>query len=341
MKITAIIPHYAAGKMTAYTIAQLLKYKGHHDLRIIVVDNKASDGSAKYLEPFMKDIVYAAYPSDQLQSHGVAVHWALKCGLVDSEYFLTLENDSYPIQEGYLDYYESIINAGYDAAGSLLKLSGGEYLHGGGAIYRTEMWAEAKKFCDEIPYTYFPNMAKKNGFDCHLMVHKKMLEKVLECPDDWVVLADGYKGLSKEEMLNKAAYYAATNNPFHMGMGGLQEDISTYGLRSIANDSPSILLENSQKIIFRIGYEPNQWLSFWMHRMGKKIFYISTEIKWMKNREGQQQEYTLNAAGIRHEWAVSSYTERGSKDVEDIAELKQSVPGKLYETLPEHQKIKI
>ena len=38
MKITALIPHYKTGKMTAYSIAKLLEHKGEHDLKIVVID---------------------------------------------------------------------------------------------------------------------------------------------------------------------------------------------------------------------------------------------------------------------------------------------------------------
>jgi len=61
----------------------------------------------------------------------------------------------------------------------------------------------------------------------------------------------------------------------------------------------------------------------------------------MNGREGQQQEYTLNEAGVKHLWAISSYTERGSSNVEDIYEAKRKLPDELYSTLPENQKIKI
>ena len=65
------------------------------------------------------------------------------------------------------------------------------------------------------------------------------------------------------------------------------------------------------------------------------------EIKWMPNRIGQQQEYTLNEAGIKHLWAISSYVERGSENVEDIYEAKRRLPDELYETLPDSQKVKL
>jgi uncharacterized protein YwgA len=102
----------------------------------------------------------------------------------------------------------------------------------------------------------------------------------------------------------------------------------------------TILVENAKKIIFRVGLEPMQYLYYYSVRMRKKIFEIPTEIKWMEGRENQQQEYSLTESGIKHLWAISSYTERGSKDVEDVYELKRSLPEKLYATLPEHQKIK-
>jgi glycosyltransferase involved in cell wall biosynthesis len=340
MDITIIIPHYAVGSMCAYSIAQILKYKGEHNVQIVVIDNNSKDGSAKYLEPFMNDITYATYPTDKLQSHGIAINWAIENGLVINDYFITLENDSFPIKDGFLDYYKWIVNEGYDIAGSVLKLSGGTYLHGCGTLYNKGVIKEANNFIKTIPYTYFPNMAMKFGFQSHLMIHNNILDEVLNNPDDWVELADGYKGLLKKQMLDRAEYYSATNNAFHCGMGGSQEDVNTYGLRCAKSDVPEILIKNGRKIIFRVGYEPMQFLYYFALANGNKILEIPIEQKWMPNREGQQQEYTLNEAGIKHLWAISSYTERGSKDVEDIYEAKRKIPEELYNSLPNNQKIK-
>lgn len=338
MKISILIPHYAVGKITAYSISQILKYKEDNDVDIVVVDNKRSDGSYKYLTPFMDQITYAVYPEGSLQSHGIAMSWAIELGLVKGEYFMTMENDSFPTRP-FLDYYKNIIVQGYDAAGSVLTLSSGSYLHGCGSLYRKSVYEEAKESISKINYTYFPNMAMKSGFASHLMIHNSIVADVLSCPDDWVELADGYVGLSPEEMLSKAYYYSATNNPFHCGMGGLSEDVRTYGGRCAETDAPHILIENGRKIIYRVGYEPSQYLYYFMMARSKRIFEIPIETKWMAERDMQQQEYSINEAGIKHLWAISSYTERGSKDVEDIYEAKRSIPDILYDSLPENQKV--
>lgn len=324
--------------MTAYSIAQLLKYKGKHDIQIYIIDNNAMDGSIKYFAPFVSDIKYDGYPKEMLQSHGIAFDYILP--YIKTEYFITLESDSFPTNDTWLDYYEKLIEEGYDAAGSLMKLSGGTYHHPCGMLYKKSIWEEAKAYCDSQPYTYFPNMSRRLNFDCHLMVHNSILEQVLDAPEDWVELSNGYKGLTKEQMLAKADYYKPCTQPFHNGMGGLNEDVLTYGLRNIINDSPHILLEGKRKIINRIGYEPGEWLSFWMAAMGKKVFSVPTETKWLPNREGQQQEYSIMENGLYHCWGISSYTERSAEGVEDIAKAKIDLPEILYNTLPEHQKIK-
>lgn len=342
MNFSILIPHYRTPKMTAYTIAQILKYKGNHDIEIIIIDNhaKIGDDSYRYLEPFVYDIVYIPYPTDKLQSHGIGINYLLEHGLVRNEWFIPLETDAFPTSESWLDYFENIINEGYDAAVNMLKLSGGLYGHPCASLFNKTLWQEADDYFKSLPYVYFPNMAMKDNFQSHLMVHKNIVKDVVTNPDDYIELANGYKNLTAEAIMQKAYDYSPTTCAFHHGMGGLNESVNNYGQRCAEIDVPNILVEGKRKLIYRVGYEPGQALYYWMIAMNKKVFNIPIETTWMPNREGQQQEYTINEAGIKHLWAISSYTERGSKDVEDIYEAKRRIPDELYETLPEHQKIK-
>lgn len=325
--------------MTAYSISQLLKYKSDHDLEIIVVDNNIKDESRKYLWPFRGKIRYIVYPEGRLQSHGIAINYALELGLVDTEYFLCLENDAFPIGE-FVPYYEAIIKNGYDAAGSILSLSGGRYLHPCGALYRKSVWAECKAYCDAIPYNYYPSLMLRDNFAMHTMIHKSIADAVEECPEDWMEVSSEYKDRPKQTMQRKREYYLPVCCPFHHGAGGLQESIRTYGSRTAESDAPFIVLNGkSKKIIGRAGYEPGEFFHFWMQNAGKKIFEIPTEVKWMAGRENQQQEYTLTESNIRHLWGISSYTERAAEGVEDIYAEKHGLPDKLYNSLPIHQRI--
>ena len=343
MKLTAIIPHYAVGKMTAFTISQLLKHSNGHDLRIIVVDNKPSDGSYKYLEPFKERIHYIQYPEDRLQSHGIAISYAIELG-VDTDYVVCLENDAYPTAD-FISYYARLASEGYDAAGGILKLSGGEYLHPCGAMYRTSMILEAELACRNMPFFYFPNMAMKDGFACHLMVNKeikfgyeKLINNFISHPLDFIELSDSYKPYNPQLAERKCIDYAYTICAFHNGMGGNQESIKNYGSRNANTEVDTILAENC-KIVSRMGYEPGQWLYYYMLKTGKKIFEIPTEVKWMKGRENQQQEYSLTESNIKHQWGISSYTERAAEGFEDIYEEKHNTPENLYNSLPKHQRI--
>lgn len=339
MRFSILLPHYKTGKMTAYTISQLLKYKGTHDIDIFVINNNSGDESEKYLEPFKDDIKYFEYPKDKLQSHGVAFDWIIPS--IETEYFITIESDSFPTKEGWLDYYENLINEGFQSGGSVLKLSGGKYMHPCGAFYKKSVWEEAKKYCDEIQYAYFPNMALKEGFECHLMVHKDICGEFLKTPSDYIELGKGYKELSISEKVEKMLHYSPIVGPFHNGMGKTQESVKTYGNRNIESEVPNILLDNKQKLICRIGYEPGQFLSYYMLATEKKVFFIPTETKWLPNRENQQQEYTLMENGFKHIWGVSAYCDWSSEEIKDISIVKQSTPEQLYETLPDNQKIKI
>lgn len=337
MKLTIIIPHFASGKATAYSVSQFLKYKGDHELSIIVGDNRPGDGSIKYLEPFINDVVIVNYPTDKLQSHGILIDYILSLGMVHTDYFMTAESDSFPTKE-FIDYHKRLIDAGGDAAGSVLRLSGGEYLHPCGAVYKKSVWEEAKKYCDVIPYSYFPNIAMKSGFASHLMVHNSILSDFIAEPEDFIELADGYKPYSAILAESKRQHYSVVVAPFHNGMGDRNEDVKTYGERTVISESANTILGN-KKLIFRVGLEPGQWYHYYMEAMNKKIFRIPTEVKWLPGREGQQQEYTEMENGFRHCWAGSSYLDMKGTEMNDVYEFKKNQIEELYNSLPEHQKI--
>lgn len=337
MKFSILIPHYKSGKTTSHALSQLLKYKGKHDIEIFIVNNNSTDKSFKYLESFGNAFYFINYPLAKLQSHGIAFDFVMP--YVKTEWVISIESDSFPTKEDWLDYYEDLINKGYDCGGSLLSLSGGEYLHPAGMLFKKSTWEEAKEFCDKTPYFYYPNMAMKEGFACHTMVHMDINEEFLKNPEDYIELADGYKPYYASLAMQKGEYYSPTVGPMHNGMGGNQESIHTYGRRCAATDVSTILLEKAQKIVKRIGYEPGQFFYYYQLAKGKKIFNIPTETKWLPNRENQQQEYTIMENGFKHIWAGSSYLDMKGTDQNDVYEFKKNQIEELYNSLPEHQKI--
>lgn len=341
MKISCIIPHFRNGKTTAYAIYKLLKHKFDHELEIIVVDNSPTCAGNAYLKPFQDQIIYRKYESDSIQSHGVAYNYALSMGLVSNDYFITMESDSFPTSDEWLDYYEKLVDSGVDAAGSILKLSGGLFFHPCGMMYKTSVWHEANEYVKTIQYKYFPNMSIREGFAAHLMVHTEILDKFLQDPEDYIILADGYKPYTKEKALERLRYYSPIGEGvFHNGMGSNQESVLTYGQRTFSIDVPHVILNNRQKLINRIGQEPGQWLCNYLFATNKKVVSIPTEIKWMDNREGQQQEYTLNKAGFKHIWAGSSFLDMKGTDMNDVYEFKKNQIDELYNSMPEKYKIK-
>jgi len=340
---TVIIPTYRTPQMTAYTVSKLLEYSKEGQIDIVVVNNYPEDNQDtwKHLLPFMRYIRLMNYPECKLQSHGIAMDWAIGRGLVKGDYFMVLESDSFPINNEWIPFYEKLIKAKVDAAGSMLKLSGGLYLHPNGAIYSMKVYNECKEYCKGIEYEYFPNMNRVGDFDYHTMIHRSVLDRVLDNPNDCFELAEGYKPYSKEKALERLEYYRPTTGVFHNGVGNLDESTQSYGQRGWDTMRADLPLTNKKKIIRRVGFEPGQFFYYWLEVNGKKIHSIPTEVKWMEGREGQQQEYTLSESGIKHLWGISSYTERSSEGVEDIYEAKRRLPNELYETLPENQKVKL
>jgi glycosyltransferase involved in cell wall biosynthesis len=339
MKFSIILCHYKTGKMTAYTISQILKYKGHHEIEILVCDNNSDDGSIEYLKPFINDVVIHCYPKDKLQSHGIGYDVLFE--MAHNEWVIALESDSFPIKEGWLNYYARLINQGYDGAVSVLKLSGGEYGHPAGGLYRRSLWVEAWTYCVGIEYNYFPNMGMKDTFASHIMVHKSIANEFLTQPEDYIELADGYKPYTSKNAEQKCIHYMPVVGPMHNGMGRLQESLKTYGMRNTESEVPNIILDNRAKIIYRVGYEPGQHHYYWLLAKGYNIFSIPTETKWLEGKENQQQEYTLTENGVRHLWAISAYHDYTPESEKDTALYKQSIPDQLYNSLPEHQKISL
>lgn len=340
MNISIVFAHFKTGKMSAYTVSQLLKYKGNHNIEILICDNNERDGSIEYLSPFKEEIKIYKYPNDKLQSHGIAYNMLFEH--VSNEWVLCLESDSYATKNGYIDYYQQIIENGYDMATSYLKLSGGSFGHVAGGLYKKSLWQEMKQYCDSMPYKYFPNMSMRDNFPMHTMVHESILDQFLDNPEDWIELSNEYKPYSRKLAEEKLFHYSPTCGPFHDGRGGRQESIHTFGQRNAETEAPyAIYNEKWQKIIGRIGEEPGQALYYWAKAKEKKIFHIPTEVHWLPGKENQQQEYTLNEAGIRHEWAISAYHNYTPDNEKDVALYKQSIPDKLYNSLPEHQKIKL
>jgi len=322
MKFSVIIPHYLTYDMTAYSVGQFLKYKDGHEVDIIVVDNSFPHDSIKSLDPFKDQIRVLEPPKDVLSSHGIAIDHAMM--YVDSEWVIAAESDSFPTKAGWLNYFVDLIEQGYDGAGSVLDLSGGRYMHPCGMLFNFNSWHENYHVCKSCQYDYFPNMAMKHGFQSHLMVRRDILDEFYSEPEDFVELAPGYKPFSKELAEEKKRHYSSVVQPFHNGMGMNQESVTTYGLRNLETEVPAIILDNRAKLIYRVGYEPGQNFSYWQIAVGKKLYHVPTEVKWIEGRENRQQEYTLMENGFKHIWCGTSYLSMKGTDANDIYEFKKS-----------------
>lgn len=340
MDISILIPHFRNGKVTAVAISKILEHSKRHNVEIIVIDNGPEDGSIKYLLPFSESITIINKKDGYLSSHGIAFDQVLNDGKVSNDWFITMESDSFPVDDYWIDYFENAITFGFECAGSHLTLSGGTYIHPCGTLYKKSNWELAKKYCNSIDYTYFPNMAMKDGFASHLMIHNSIINDVLYTPDDYIELSSSYVGLSKEEMLNKAKFYSSTNQPFHNGMGKNNESVKTYGHRTLFSEAGNVILDNKRKLIFRVGAEPGQWFSWWHYAGNHRIKEIPTETKWIDGKENIQQEYTLSEAGVKHIWAGTAYKDMKDTSLHDVYLFKEKYIDDLYNSLPEYQKIK-
>lgn len=343
MRISIILPHYKTWKMSFYSIHQLLKYRGRHQLDIYVVDNNPGDNTAMLLKSFYGDkIRLYPYPTEKMQSHGIAYDWVIPH--LRTEVFATIESDSFPTSTDWLDYIDLLVKDGYDSAGSCLELSGGQFVHTAGAFYKKSIWQKAKRYVDEVEYTYFPNIAMKDAFPCHLMVHKSVMQQFIEGAGNLIELApeylkDGPAGVPYYLGKKMAEYLPIGRGVFHNGIGNTDEAFATYHERNVITERDHISQDNKKPLIWRMGMEPGQWLCYWMLANKHNIFDISTKTVWMPNRENQQQEYTLSEAGFKHLWAVTAYSDATNPELMDIIEYKKAMMKELYNSIPANERI--
>lgn len=338
MKLSVLIPHFRNGKVTAYSVSQFLKYKGANEIDIVVINNSYGHDSIDYLDSFLNEITVINHISDKLSSHGIAYDSVIPH--LKHEYFICAESDSFPTIEGFYEYYEVFEKYNVDLAGSFLQLSGGSYLHPCGAIYKKSLWLEAAEYCAKTPYHYLPNSVMVEGFPNHLMIHNEIWDFFLQKPNAFVQLPENRTGLSKEQWDKIEHHYSSVKTPFHNGMGRLKETYSNYGKRTLATGMHDVLLDEVDKIIPRMGLEPGQWLSYYACAKGKNVAEIPTKVKWLPNRENQQQEYTEMENGLQHIWAGSSYLDMKGTEYNDVFEFKKNQIEELYQSMLDEYKIK-
>ena len=309
---TILIPHYKT-KITAYCLHQIFKHSGNR-VNVVVISNSGNEG-LNYLEPYADRITTIIYPLNRMQSHGLAFDYAIENGLVKTDYFITLESDSYPTNDNWLEYYDRLIDEGYDMAASRLKLSGGEYYHPAGAMYRLDSWHQCKEYVEKLndEYRYYPNYLPKDGFNCHIMESAHVAPK------------------GNIEQLNN--YLPIAQSVFHNGMGYNQESYHTYGNRNTITGVDDFLKVHNDPIIYRMGYEPGQFFGYWHLATGKKVYSIPTEVTWMHNRVNQQQECTKTENGIIHIWGGTAMTLTSDASVEDITRRKTELTEQLYNSI--------
>jgi len=341
-RFSILLPHYKTWKMSFYTIHQLLKHRGTHQLDICVVDNNPSDRTAENLKFFGDQIRLFPYPAGRMQSHGIAYDWIIPH--LRTELFITIESDSYPTEDGWLDWYEQLDKAHYDSGGSYLDLSGGSFVHTAGAFYKKSVWQKAKRYVDEVQYSYVPNVAMKDGFHCHLMVHKEVQEQFYNAAGSLVDLYKEYKDVDPDLLplyivKRVKEYEPIGRGVFHNGIGNRDESYLTYASRFTADERNHILNDNSKPLIWRMGYEPGQYFHYWMIANGHNVYNIPTEVNWMPGWEHQQQASTVMKNGFTHLWAVTAYNDATDPALKDIIDYKKNMMEELYLSIPEKSRI--
>lgn len=339
MRFSILIPHYKTWKMTLYAIHQLLKNRGRHQIDICVVDNNPQDETALMLKSFYGDkIRLFPYPSHMMQSHGIAYDWVIP--ELRTEAFVTIESDSFPTKPDWLDWYELLIKEGYDSAGSCLDLSGGQFVHTAGAFYKKSIWQKAKRYVNEVEYAYFPNVAMKEDFPCHLMVHESVLDQFMKVPENLINLSPEYVGKDEDYFAKRLANYMPIGRGvFHNGIGNTDESFFTYAQRNVVQERHNIIQDNKKPLIWRMGMEPGQFFHYWMLANGHPPYAIPTDVVWMPGRENQQQEKTVMENGFTHLWAVTAYNDATNPELMDIINFKKQMMEDLYNSIPANERI--
>ncbi len=298
MHFTILLPTYKTGDMTAYSIRRMLECRGRHTINIIVIDNGNGIGMDELPDDPLVRIL--PYPTDRLQSHGIAFDFALQTipDLI-SECFITVESDSFPMDDRWLDHMEGWANQGWDMVGSKLKLSGGTYIHPAGAMYRKKNWSEAMETVRGYGYHFYETLLPP----CFHVMSRDIVDGAEDKKKRFLPIAEGV---------------------FHQGMGFNDEALETYGNRNMESEPPTILPRSGNDRYTRMMYEPGQWFAYWHAATGKRIKEVPTKIQWLPNRENQAQEYTLMENGFKHLWGITAYTAcENGESVSDVVAFKR------------------
>lgn len=196
-------------------------------------------------------------------------------------------------------------------------------------VYTLQAWHEAKQLVEEwnAKYDYYPNMLMKDGFPCHVMSDRSEWNAI-----PMHLFHHSYFATPKETHLEN--YLPIAQSVFHNGMGAQQESYLTYGQRNTHTQGVLSNFNPSERLIYRMGYEPAQWFSYWHLAHGKKVKDIPTTTEWMPNRVNQQQEGTMTENGVFHIWGVTAYgTSPDTASVQDIIDRKKQITEELYNSI--------
>ena len=219
------------------------------------------------LQPLLaNEITIVSYPTTHaMQSHGIAFDYAIDTmKLVETPYFITLESDSFPVQDGFLDIYRHAYASGFDMIGSQLQLSGGNFIHPTGAMYTTKLYNEAAHYVKHnLPYMYIPNAAMKDGFPCHLMVKEEIFLTFLSHPRNYIEPNPALEPYVSTQLRHEQRrYLPVASGLFHQGMGYNLDSFGTYGHRNMMMAKVDFTKTEDQ-IVWRMGSEPGQWLCYY------------------------------------------------------------------------------
>lgn len=314
-KLSILIPHYKSWKWLAICVHAFKRFQFPIEHEIIVADNSPGHPSIKAIaDTPLGEGVKVVQGDPELPSHGHGYELAL--AEATGDWIFTAETDSFPVVDSWGNEYIKA-SAEFQYIGPYGHWAGGKFVHPCGAMVNRSVLNDAQAWINRHQsWDFVPSAAILLGTSdkaYHVVAHM-----------DWLMA----KAIP-EEFLRQINIWKRAGVWQNM-ISFDTDSFSNYSLRDrITRWDPT----EGKFAYNRIGYEPGQWLSYYVQHHRVPVLHATNHLHWMPGREGRQAAHSDIFGVYRHIWAGTSATVvEGLED--EVKRFKREQMNQLWQQVP-------
>jgi hypothetical protein len=315
-RLSILIPHYKSWKLLAICVHAFKRYEFPLPYEIIVCDNSPGHPSIKALtNTELGDGVKVVQGNPDLPSHAHGLELAYAASTGDA--IFTTETDCFPTQDSWGNAFIKA-SSEYDYIAPYMELAGGIFGHPAGALVKRHVVESAQKWIDDHKdWVFVPSSATRLG------TSDKGYHVV--CLESWL---NGQYG--SEEILKQVSIWKKSG-PWQNMLSFDDDSFDSYWRRDgIKSWEPA-----EDRVWYnRIGYEPGQWLWYYVQHHNIPRLKAPFEITWMPGRENRQAASSVILGGMTHLWAGTSATVVDGLE-DEVKRFKREQVEHYFSQLPE------